>query len=298
MKAKKLIIFRLLGVLLLMANMTLFSQSTGNDYSDKGIPADSSSKISAHSLFAGAGYGSNMIYMGSTITGDQPYAYTALSYGFKNKFYTTVSVVHLSDFNPKVAFYIGSLNYSHVFNSWFDISAGLYGYHVAPSLNDTLFSDFLYGDLTFGFDWRLLYTKISAGGLMSTENQLYLQARNSRYFKTNEFSRKNLYFSFDPYINILFGPLLTTETTNETTVTISRPFRNWRSITNSQSTTNTIVKKTFGLIEADFGLPVALNADSFTIEAETAYVLSVHDDPYYPGVKGFIFMLSGFFKIF
>ncbi|NSW95412.1 MAG: hypothetical protein HPY62_11960 [Bacteroidales bacterium] len=289
---------KLTAILLLMTNIAVCPQNAPGKSDGKEMPADSSSKVSDHSLFAGAGYGSNMIYLGSTITGDQPYGYAALSYGYKNKLYTTISAVHLSDFNPKVAFYIGSLNYSHVFNSWLDISAGLYGYHVAPSLTDTLFSDFLYGDLTLGFDWKLLYTKLSAGALMSTENQVYLQARNSRYFRTPGFSRKNLFFSFDPYVNLLFGTLISTETTTETTVTVSQPFRKWRKTSTSQSTTNTVVKKSFGLIEADFGLPVALNGNSFTIEAEPGYVLSVHDDPYYPGIKGFIFMLSGFFKIF
>lgn len=298
MKISKILMLISAIMLLLIANSVVLPQTTRKDAPYENLSSDSSAKVSDHSLFAGAGYGSNMIYLGSTMSGDQPYGYAAVSYGFKNKLYATVSAVHLSDLNPKIAFYIGSLNYNHVFNSWFDISAGLYGYHVTPSLTDTLFSDFLYGDLTLGFDWRLLYTKLSAGGLMSSENQFYLQARNSRYFKTPEFSRKNLYFSFDPYVNLLFGTLLSTETTTETTVTVSQPFRKWRYNSTTQSTTNTVVKKSFGLIEADFGLPVALNADAFTIEAEVSYVLSVHDDPYYPGIKGFVVMLSGFFKIF
>lgn len=297
MKTSKILILNSIVILLLATNFVVMPQGTGKNTQLENL-SDSSAKATDHSFFAGAGYGSNMIYLGSTMSGDQPYGYAAVSYGFKNRLYATVSAVHLSDLNPKLAFYIGSLNYNHVINSWFDISAGLYGYHTAPSLTDTLFSDFLYGDLTFGFDWRILYTKISAGGLLSTENQVYLQARNSRYFKTPEFSRKNLYFSFDPYVNLLFGTLISTETTTETIITVSQPFRKWRQYSTTQNNTNITEHKSFGLIEADFGLPVALNSDWFTIEAEVSYVLSVHDDPYYPGIKGFVFMLSGFFKIF
>ena len=107
---------------------------------------------------------------------------------------------------PLLAFYTGSLNYNHAFNSWFDISAGVYRYQVHPSLADTLLRNFTYGDLTLGIDWRLIYSKISVGTLLSDENQTYFQIRNSRYFQTPEFSRKKFYISFDPYINLLLGP--------------------------------------------------------------------------------------------
>lgn len=119
----------------------------------------------AGSFYAGGGYGSNMIYLGSTMSQDNPYGYASVSYGFHNKLFATVSAVHLSAADPLAAFYIGSLSYSHPFNDWFDISAGLYRYQVDPSLTDTLFGSFNYGDLTLGFDWNILYTKISAGAL-------------------------------------------------------------------------------------------------------------------------------------
>ena len=101
---------------------------------------------------------------------DNPYGYASVSYGFHNKLFATVSAVHLSAADPLAAFYIGSLSYSHPFNDWFDISAGIYRYQVDPSLTDTLFGSFNYGDLTLGFDWNILYTKISAGALFSEES--------------------------------------------------------------------------------------------------------------------------------
>ena len=51
-------------------------------------------------------------------------------------------------------------------------------------------------------------------------------------------------------------------------------------------------------MEIDFGLPVALNTDFMTIEAEVNYVLPLYNDSSFRSPKGFIFMLSGFFRIF
>ena len=257
------------------------------------------SKVVRHSLYTGTGYGSNMIYLGSTISQNQPYGYGNLTYGYKNQLYASASAVHLSGLNPFLAFYIGALNYSHVFNSWFDLAASAYRYQVPSSLTDTLFSSFTYGDLTLGFDWKLLYSKLSVGGLFSEENQAYFQFRNSRYFQTPEFLKGKANISFDPYANLLFGTLIEVETSTETSVVASSPGRKWRLYnTTPVTTTNTFSSKKFGIMEIDFGLPVALNTDYMTIEAEVNYVLPLYDDPVYRSPKGFVFLLSGFFRIF
>jgi hypothetical protein len=257
------------------------------------------SKVVSHSLYTGAGYGSNMIYLGSTISQNQPYGYGNLTYGFKNQFYASASAVHLAGLNPFLSFYIGALNYSHVFNSWFDISAGVYRYQVPSSLTDTLFSNFTYADLTLGLDWTLLYSKLSVGGLFSEENQIYFQFRNSRYFQTPEFFKGKANISFDPYANLLFGTLFEVETSTETSIVASSPGRKWKQNKPTQGTAaNTSYSKKFGIMEIDFGLPVALNTDFITIEAEVNYVLPLYNDPVYHTPKGFVFQLSGFFRIF
>jgi len=265
-------------------------------------------KISRHSFFTGIGYGSNMIYMGSTISHNQPFGYSALSYGFNNEFYVAVSAIHLSDVNPFLAFYTGSLNYNHAFNSWFDISAGAYRYQVPASLADTLFRNFTYGDISLGFDWRLIYSKLSVGTLLSDENQTYFQIRNSRYFQTKEFSRNKFYLSFDPYINLLAGPRFKTEATTETYLA-SSPI-NQKMWSNSQNTssktitpgttavTTTSYYRDFGLMEIDFGLPVTVNSERISVEAEPGYVLPLYKESYFPGPKGFVFIISCFFRIF
>jgi hypothetical protein len=284
------------GMLISMLPFNSIAQSGTATIEADSTDAVESPVTSRHSLFTGFGYGSNMIWLGSTISQNQPFGYGALTYGFNNEFYATVSAVHLAEMKPFMAFYSGSLNYNHVFNKWLDISTGIYRYQTASSLSDTLFSSFTYADATMGFDWKLIYTRISFGGLISRENQVYFQLRNSRYFQTPDLLKGKVSISFDPYINLLFGTLTKVETIEGTSKALVPPFIQWRFA--NQSTTTTVYTRTFGMIEMDFGLPVAFNTDLFTIEVETGYILPVYKDSEYPGPKGFVLLLSGYFRIF
>lgn len=274
-----------------------YSLVSGSDRDTSGV-----SEVEKHALYGGTGYGSNMIYLGSTISQNQPYGYAAISYGFRGEFFAGLSSVHLAGMDPFRAFDIGSINYNHVFNSWFDISAGVYGYKVADSLTDTLFNDFLYGDVTLGLDWKLIYSRFSAGALLSDDNLAYFQLRNSRYFSTPEFFKKKVYVSFDPYVNLLMGTLFKADIITETSYSVSPVYRR-RGMTTSPDTVNTTYtysdyRKVFRLMEVDLGIPVAFNTDFITLEAEASYVFPVHDDPLYQAPKGFIFLLSCYFRFF
>jgi hypothetical protein len=290
----KIVSAGIISLYLLLTCQNALSQSGREITLNK--PDTSASKGSHHSLFAGLGYGSNMIYLGSTISRDQPFGYSALTYGYRDALYATVSAVHLSDFTPFLAFYSGSLSYNHVFNSWFDISASISGYQVTPSLADSLFRSFFYCDLTLGFDWKLIYTKISGGVLFSDENSGYLQIRNSRYFETPEFTKKKVSISFDPYFSILFGPLREVETTEGSVVKLSPPYRKGGKY--GQTAPVTIISTTFSLMEMDFGIPVSFNAAKFAVEVEPGYILPLYDNPEYPGLKGFVLLISGYLRIF
>ncbi|MCX6259372.1 MAG: hypothetical protein NTY95_00855, partial [Bacteroidia bacterium] len=68
--------------------------------------------------------------------------------------------------------------------------------------------------------------------------------------------------------------------------------------TSPGTTTSTSASKKFGIMEIDFGFPVDFNTDFMTIEAEVNYVLPFYNDAIYKSPKGFVFMLSGFFRIF
>lgn len=276
-----------------------------------------------HSLFGGAGYGNNLVYLGSTISEDQPYGFAALSYGFRNSLYLTASAIHLPSHDPYIAFVTGTLSFSHTFNSWFDISLSGSRYLTAASLRETLFGNFWYGDATLGVDWRILYTKISAGILYMDQTASYYQVRNSRYFATPSFFNKKAYISFDPYVNLLFGTLSNIETDTNTVVTVTYPFYNpvtsgngqgsgngngsgagsttpttTSPTTTTQTYTTSVLSTKFGLMEINLGLPVAFNTGNFILEAEPGYILPMFDQDYYPATKGFVFTLSCYIRFF
>ncbi len=248
---------------------------------------------SSHSLYGGAGITSNMVYMGTSISQDKPVFSGSLTYGFKDELFLSASTFHLSAFDPFLAFHAFSLSYSHAVNSWFDYSIGISRYQVAPALTDTLFSSFLYGNITLGFDWKVLYSKVSLGGVLSEGTSGYLQLANSRYFETLHIEGK-AYFTFDPYINMLFGSLTRTKTSDGTVIGISRPFGSGRSDRNSSQSTTTF----FGLMEIDMGVPVAVNMKRLTLEAEPGYILSLYSDTELFNPEGFVLMINCYVRIF
>ena len=253
-------------------------------------------KKPTHSLYAGGGYGSNMVYLGTTLSEDQGFGYMSLSYGLMDKLYLSATGYTVIGFSPVLAYYSIGLSFNHTFNSWFDISTGISRYNVAESLKDTLFNNFTYADATLGVDWRILYSKLSVGGLWSSgESQVYLQTRHSRYFETPSFAGDKAFFSFDPYVNILFGNLISIETTEGTTTSVSPGNKPWKNKGSGSSTTYT---ESFGLMEIDFGLPIAFSYDFFTLEIEPGYILPFYSESEATGMKGFLFMASAFLRIF
>lgn len=290
----KIVSITFLCIILFIFPVYTFSQTSRPD--SLNIKQNSDTSVSKHALFTSLGYGSNFIYMGSTISGNQPYGYTSLTYGLNSELFASVSTVHLQDISPFLAFHTGSLNYIHVFNSWFDISTGISRYQVASSLENTLFNSFTYADLTLGFDWKILYTKISGGILMADENNGYLQLSNSRYFETREYTRKKISFSFDPYFTILSGSITKIETTEGKVVAVSPPYKKGGKF--GQSKPVTTISRSFSLMEADFGLPVSLNAGKFILEAEPGYIIPLSDYSENGRPEGFYFMLNTYFKIF
>lgn len=280
----------LLTVLISVLPYSGYSQS----YSSEDTDTTGTSSTSGNCLYLGAGAGSNLIYLGSIISRTQPFTFASLTYAFNNELSVGVSVIHLPGVNPYMPFYGGSLEYSHVFNSWFDINARISGNRFAPSLTDSLFTSFIYGDFTLGIDSRIIYTKITLGGMYSDESNAYFQIRNSRYFKTAEFGQSKVFLSFDPYINIIAGTYLKSEYNTILTGGTGMEY----GAKSAQSSTVVSWSSHFGLIEYDFGLPVAINLNRLRFEVEGGYVLPAYSDPELPGPKGFVFMISGSVKIF
>ena len=92
--------------------------------------------------------------------------------------------------------------------------------------------------------------------------------------------------------------MVTIETTGGVIETsVSPGYRPWKKY--SQNTTaGTTYSETFGLMEIDFGLPVAFSYDFFTLEIEPGYVIPLYADEGSTGTRGFLLMASIFFRIF
>jgi hypothetical protein len=273
----------------LCQNDTLSKQATMSSDQNK-------SKEDLHALYTGIGAGSNMIYLGTSISNNKPFYAASVTYGYKKSLFASASASHLSQTTPYLAFYNLAFNYSHTFNSWFDISSDLAGYKTAESLQDSLFSDFAYLNLTTGFDWKLIYTRIFFSGLFSEANGFYLQVSNSRYFETPEFFHGKAVVYFDPEFNILFGNMVTIETASGSMQHGNAPpFSHARK---KPMNLTEIYSNKFGLMDFEFSLPVTLSYGKFSLEAQASYLLPAYSDPYYPEPEGFTFYLNALFKIF
>ncbi|MCU0471757.1 MAG: hypothetical protein MUC93_00135 [Bacteroidales bacterium] len=254
---------------------------------------------SPHSLFTGIGYSNNMIYMGSNISQDKPVYSGFITYGYKNELFASVSINHLTAFDPFLVFSTISLSYSHDFNSWLDISFSASSYQVNSKLTDTLFNNFFYGSLAAGFDWEILYTNISVSGIFSEASNAYFQLKNSKYFTTPKIMNGKVYFSFDPYVTLLFGTLTKTITADGTSIGVSPPFKTGKPSGGGGGGSNPGTTSTFfSLMEVDLGVPVALNTGKLTVEAEPGYILPTYSDTGIQSPKGFTLFLNISYRIF
>src|SRR5512133_313434 len=110
--------------------ITLFAQEGLEASTQKTDSATIEDTDSKHALYTGIGYGNDLLCMGSSISQGKPYYLGSLTYGFNNEFFASASTYHLAAFNTFLAFHTFSLNYSHVFNPWFDISISASRYQV------------------------------------------------------------------------------------------------------------------------------------------------------------------------
>ncbi len=284
-----------LVLLILVFSSKAYSQTDTLAKSIKEHDQGTESPVPVHALYAGVGFGSNLIYLGSTISNNHPFYASSITYGYRNSFYISASGSHVNGINPFMAFYSLSFDYNHVFNSWFDISADLSGYKTLKSLQKTLFNDFVFLNLTAGFDWKLIYTQLSFGGLASDKCRGYIQIKNSRYFETPRFFKGKGLISFDPDFNILLGELVRTEyTSGSTKVRNLPPFRHFNKITDSTIKSYTYY---FGLMSCEFSIPVTFSYGNFSIEAEPDYILPSYANSDYPAPKGLLFFLNIVFRI-
>src|SRR5512136_2375243 len=96
---------RIISVLFCSACMAFLPLNAISQADTSSYAVPSKVTDSPHSLYTSLGYGSNMIYLGSTLSGNQSYGYGSLVYGFKDALYASISAVHLENTNPFVSFY-------------------------------------------------------------------------------------------------------------------------------------------------------------------------------------------------
>lgn len=260
---------------------------------------DSTNKLTIKrcSLYGGAGWGNNLIYLGSTISHNLPYYSAILALGLNNGLNISASASHLSKTYPYLAFYSLSARYAKTVNSWFDYSADISGFITPRSLQENLFSNFALLNLTTGYDWKLIYTKVTLSDMYSRGNGVYLQIINSHYFETSRFFNGKAFLSFDPDISLLFGRLVKVESSTGTSSIGNAPlFVQLKKKHNTLTTTYTY-SYVFGMMETVFSLPVTLNFTKFILEAEPSYILPAYSNPYYPSPKGFSVTMSAYFRI-
>jgi hypothetical protein len=249
-----------------------------------------------HSFYAGTGAGSNMIYLGTSISENKPFYSAAVTYGYRNSFFVSASASHLYETRPYLAFYSAALNYHHVFNSWFDIAMDAAAYKTSQVLQDSVFSDFAYLNLTSGFDWKLLYTRISVCGVISENSGLFFMISNSRYFETAGFLHGKALVYFDPDFDILLGDQATIVTTSGTPQPgKAPPFSHAGKKTGNMPD---VYDERFRLMDFEISLPVTFSYGKFSLEAQPNYLIQVHSDSAYPLPSGFSFFLNAIIKIF
>jgi hypothetical protein len=217
--------------------------------------------------------------------------------GLNNGLNISASTSHVSKTYPYLAFYSLSARYAKTVNSWFDYSADISGFITPRSLQESLFRNFALLNLTTGYDWKLIYTKLTFSDMYSRGNGIYLKIINSHYFETGRFFNGKAFLSFDPDGSLLFGRMVKVESsTGNSSIGNAPLFVQLKKKHNTVTTTYTY-SYIFGMMEAEFSLPVTLNTSNFLLEAEPSYILPAHSNPDYPSPKGFSVTVSAYFRI-
>jgi hypothetical protein len=291
-------IIRFLFLLLTSGLYVCNSAAQNSSLTDK---SDTKNKISGlepvYSLYMGIGAGNNMVYLGSNLSENKPFYSGSLTYGFKDQVFLSASASHLSAFDPFISFSNFSLSYDHNLSSWCDIAISATGYLANSHLSDTLFNNFLYGNAAIGFDWKILYTNVSAGGILSGSSSAYFNLKNSRYIESPKIAGGKAFFYFDPYVNLLFGTLTKTVTAEGTIIGVSEPFKSKKSSSHTGGGSNGTSTSYFSIMEADFGIPVGFTSGKLTVEAEPGYVLPAYKTRDDLSPEGFTLFLNIYFRI-
>ncbi|SKC20464.1 hypothetical protein SAMN03080601_02349 [Alkalitalea saponilacus] len=273
----------------MISGMLMFLQSMNAINPDDNNNSDTVSiTTSKHALYAGAGYGSDMLYSGYSLSGNQPFYSMDLLYSYNRKWSLAFVTYNLDGKSPVVTFYDVALGYRHIFNSWFDVRGSLASYFTAKSAQEEYFGNFSYLSVSTGYDWRILYTRAIYSTTLNRSGGSYFQIKNSHYFSTPDFWDGNAFMDFNPAFNFVFGDRYKLYTTTTRTVIPG--------VGNVEQTMEEI-DTSFGLMDFELSFPISFNYGNATLEAEPLFYYPVHKDPDFPSQKGLFFFVNLYFRI-
>jgi len=257
-----------------------------------------SNKNDAHQLFAGTGYGSNLIYYGTSISENQPYFSGELIYAWEGGLWAGAGFFHLPGEQPFVSFVDLSAGYSYVFNKVFDAGLAISQYHSSQSFDTTLLQNFTFLSANLGVDLKFLFTKITPGWLIANESNFYLLWDNSYFLKTPELGPKGSYFSFNPAVSFMFGSY----------AYLSYFYYRYGGGgvggggqgpgQGGPGMPLIEEREDFRLLDMQFSIPVAFYSGRISLEAEPAYFINFIEDENGNTSKRFFFTLGVYYKIF
>jgi hypothetical protein len=282
---------------MLFANLSVFSQpdTTQNIHTTR-LEDTASVTMNKHSVFAGSGYGNDLLYVGTSLTANQPFFSADFTYAFLGKLWTSVTFYNLPGQQPAISMYDLSAGFSHVFNDYLDISASISSYINTGKTDNELYGNFAYLRITGGFDWVWVYSKLTAGRIIEQNSGIYVYFRNSRYFRTGTFGKSGNYFSFDPNVNILFGNFYQVQPLYRGQ---NRP--DGRPGQGGQGQNEIIGEETtdqFTLLQTEISVPMSFYFHNFTFEAEPLYLFPQSTEKDISDAKGFYFFLNVYYRIF
>lgn len=256
-------------------------------------PDGSEDQAAAHQFFGGAGYGTNLIYYGTSVSGDQPYFSAEMIYAWDKGFWASAGLFHLPDQEPFFSFTDLSAGYAYVFNKTLDAGLSASRYHTEESIDTTFYSDYTFLGANLGIDWLLLYTTLMPGWLLAEENSFYLVIDNTHFFRTPAFGKKEAYLTFNPGMSLLFG-----------SYAWLRQYRRQGSGGqgpgyggNRYSTTTAIEEEDFRLLDLQLSIPIEFFLGRFSLEFEPAYFVNFIQEATQETEDRFFFTLGLYYKI-
>ncbi len=295
---QKLFVFMLLCI---SSFAQVFSVNREHDFSDT-LPEMSHPFFHPynHSVFAGFGFGNDLLYTSSSLSDNQPFLSTDIMYAFKGSAWTALTLYNLPGEKPLFPFYDISAGYSHVFNNYFDAAISLSSYHSSGELDDQYYESFQYVRLRGGFDWNVLYMRATLGRILEKNSGYYIYLKNSHYFTTRKNSSDN-FFTFEPNINMLFGKHSAIAPSIRGNVDIDTPTGpggpGGGNFPGQQETENE-TQENFTLMRVELSVPVSYNFRDLTIEAEPLFAIPSVNGENDIATKGFFIFLNFYYRIY